>query len=126
MVKRLFVLPFEISMQRVSYNQYFLSTIKIKGYNVMIDEENFLDHPVKNDLSSYDNIKKTCTWSRRRLYNWLFTTLSLFQRYKVIAIDYSKQQALDADPKVIQQIDFTGHIDRNATRFPIIEKEMFR
>ena len=72
MVKRLFVLPFEISMQRVSYNQYFLSTIKIKGYNVMIDEENFLDHPVKNDLSSYD---------------WLFTTLSLFQRYKVIAID---------------------------------------
>ena len=53
----------------------------------MIDEENFLDHPVKNDLSSYDNIKKTCTWSRRRLYNWLFTTLSLFQRYKVIAID---------------------------------------
>ena len=87
MVKRLFVLPFEISMQRVSYNQYFLSTIKIKGYNVMIDEENFLDHPVKNDLSSYDNIKKTCTWSRRRLYSWLFTTLSLFQRYKVIAID---------------------------------------
>ena len=28
--------------------------------------------------------------------------------YKMIAIDLSKQQALDADPKAIQQINFTG------------------
>ena len=26
----------------------------------------------------------------------------------MIAVDLSKQQALDADPKSIQQIDFTG------------------
>ena len=28
----------------------------------------------------------------------------------MIAIDLSKQQALDADPKAIQQINFTGNI----------------
>ena len=28
--------------------------------------------------------------------------------YKMIAIDLSKQQALDADPRVIQQINFYG------------------
>ena len=30
----------------------------------------------------------------------------------MIAIDLSKQQALDADPKAIQQINFTGNLDR--------------
>ena len=29
----------------------------MKDYNVMIDKENFFDHPVKNDLK-YDNIWK--------------------------------------------------------------------
>ena len=31
--------------------------------------------------------------------------------YKMIAIDLSKQQALDADPKPIQQINFTANLD---------------
>ena len=30
----------------------------------------------------------------------------------MIAIDLSKQQALDADPRVIQQINFTASLDR--------------
>ena len=32
--------------------------------------------------------------------------------YRIIAVDLSKQQALDADPKAIQQINFTGDLDR--------------
>ena len=42
----------------------------------------------------------------------LFTT-------KMITIDLSKQQELDADPKAIQQIKFTSNIDRggNTTMF---------
>ena len=32
----------------------------------------------------------------------------------MIAIDLSKQEALDADPKAIQQINFTGNIDQAA------------
>ena len=31
----------------------------------------------------------------------------------MVAIDLSKQQALDADPKAIQQINFTANLDRN-------------
>ena len=30
----------------------------------------------------------------------------------MIAIDLSKQQALDADPKAIQQVNFTGNLAR--------------
>ena len=44
--------------------------------------------------------------------------------YKMIAIDLSKQQALDADPKIVQQINFTGNIGRAAdtTMFFIIKE----
>ena len=42
----------------------------------------------------------------------------------MIAIDLSKQQAHDANPKAIQQINFTGSLDRpeGATMFFIIEE----
>ena len=32
--------------------------------------------------------------------------------YKTIAVDLSRQQALDADPRAIQQINFTANVDR--------------
>ena len=44
------------------------------------------------------------------------------QDYKTIAKDLSKQQAPDADPKTIQQINFTGNLAQQATIFVIIEK----
>ena len=31
--------------------------------------------------------------------------------YKMIAVDFRKQQALDADPRAIQQINFTANLD---------------
>ena len=42
----------------------------------------------------------------------------------MIAIDLSKQQALDADPRAIQQINFTGSLDTagNTTMFFVIEE----
>ena len=40
----------------------------------------------------------------------------------MIAIDLTKQQALDADPKAIQQINFTGNLQQQATIFFIIEE----
>ena len=44
--------------------------------------------------------------------------------YKMIAIDLSKQQALDADPRAIQQINFTANLDRAGnTRFYFILEE---
>ena len=42
----------------------------------------------------------------------------------MIAIDLSKQQELHADPRAIQQINFTANLDENdgATMFLIIEE----
>ena len=36
------------------------------------------------------------------------------EQYESIAIDLSKQQALDAEPKAIQQISFTRNLDHRA------------
>ena len=49
----------------------------------------------------------------------------LKKNYKIIAIDLSKHQALDADPGAIQQINFTANLDRaaNTTMFFITEEE---
>ena len=42
----------------------------------------------------------------------------------MIEIDSSKQQALDADPRAIQKINFTANLDKagNTTIFFIIEE----
>ena len=42
----------------------------------------------------------------------------------MIVVDLSKQQAVDADPKAIQQINFTANLDRAGnTRFYFILEE---
>ena len=41
----------------------------------------------------------------------------------MIAIDLSKQQELDTDPKAIQQINFTGNLDRGVTIFFVNKEE---
>ena len=43
--------------------------------------------------------------------------------YKIMAMNLSKQQALDANPKAIQQINFTANLNRkrNTTMFFITE-----
>ena len=44
--------------------------------------------------------------------------------YKLISIDLSKQKKLDGNQKAIQQIKFTGNLDKasGSTMFLIIEK----
>ena len=54
------------------------------------------------------------------------TPLFLFRNYKFIAVDLSKQQTLNADPKEIQQISFTGNPSRqgnSGTKMFLIIKE---
>ena len=45
-----------------------------------------------------------------------------FKKKKIIAIDLSKQQALDSDPKAIHQINFTGNLENESTIFFIVEE----
>ena len=69
----------------------------------MIDGENYYDHPVKSDMRTYDNIRKIATGQRDDYTAGCLLNYPYFKDYcKMIEIDLSKQQALDADPKEIQ------------------------
>ena len=39
--------------------KYTLQKVEIKYHYVMTDRQNFFDHPVKTDMRTYDNIRKT-------------------------------------------------------------------
>ena len=81
------------------YTEYFLANVEIKDYNVMIDGQNFFDQPVKNKLT-YGSIPKIATDQGDDYTAGCLPDYNHFsESYKMIAIDLSKQQALDADPK---------------------------
>ena len=112
-VKRLFVLAFENDTQRTSHTGPYLPNVEIKNYNVMINGENFFDQPIKMNKVTYGNIRKVATGQGDD-----FTTGCLLSypyvnnTYKMIAFDLSKEQALDADPRAIQEINFIANLDR--------------
>ena len=112
-VNRLFVLAFENDDDRTSDEQYYLPTVEIKDYNIMINSENFFDQPIKNNKVTYENIRKIATGQGHDYTTGCLLDYPDFtDTYKMIAVDLSKQQALDADPRAIQQINFTANIDR--------------
>ena len=87
--------------------------------------KNFFDQPVKNDKITYGNIRKIATgqgddYTTGCLLDYAY----IKDDYKMIAIDLSKQQTLDAGPRAIQQINFTVKLDRaNNTRIFFILEE---
>ena len=83
------------------------------------------DQPVKRDMITYENITKTATGQGDDYTTGCPLDYNYFNSYhKMIVIDLSKQRALDANTKAIQQIKFTGDLDQavGATVFSIIEE----
>ena len=113
-VNRFFVLAFENDTQRTSHAGPYLPNIQLKDYNIMINGEKVFDKPIKSNKVTYENIRKITTGQGDD-----YTTVCLLDypyfkdSYELIAVDLSKQQALDADPRAIQQINFTENLDRN-------------
>ena len=78
----------------------------------MIDGKNFFNQPVKDDNVKYENIRKITIGQGDDYKTGCLLHYTFFKKYKMIALDLSKQQALDADPKAIQQINFTANLNR--------------
>ena len=96
-VNWIFVLTFENDAQSTSNKRYYLPNVDIKDYNVTIDE----------------NIRKIATGhGDDYTTGCLLDYINFKNYYKMIALDLSKQQTLDADPKAIQQINFIANSDK--------------
>ena len=71
----------------------------------MIDGRNFFDQPVKDVLKTNNNIQKIGTGQEDDYTTGCLLDYPCFkEHYKLIAIDLSKPQALDTDPKAMQKI----------------------
>ena len=98
--------------------------MKIKNYNAEIDETNFYDQSINDLIKQYDEIRKMSTGQGDDYTTGFSLDYVYFKDdFRLITADLSKQKALDADPKAIQQIIFTGQVDNEAlTVFYILEK----
>ena len=80
---------------------------RLQGYiriNVLIGGKNVFNQPVKNNkvTLTYENIKKIATdWGDDYTTGCLVDYRYFKYSYKMTALDLSKQQAIDADPKAI-------------------------
>ena len=121
-VKRLFVLAYQAASNRQSFFQFYLPRVMVKDYNVIIDKLAFFDLPIKTKQEAY---KKVIDISRNNEYaTGNLLDYDYFKKYyKLIAIDLSKQQVLQENENLIQQINFVGRLEEAANVFIIIEKK---
>ena len=122
-VNKLFVLPFTRTAEgdnRDSLSRYYVPTVEIKDFNVLIDGKSFFDLPVKNEEEAYEKIIDMSRNNDYRTGN-LLDFANFKNNYRLIAIDLSKQTNL----KNPQQINFIGKLENQtngATMFFIIKK----
>ena len=94
----------------------------IKDFNVIIDKLAFFDLPIKTEEEVYEkiiNISRNNEYTTGNLLDYDY-----FKKYyKLIAIDFSKQQVLQENKDLMQQINFTGRLEQAANVFIIIKKK---
>ena len=98
-----------------------MPNVEIKDYNVIIDGKNCFDQPINNMIKTYESIRKNTIGQGDDYTTGCLLDYSYFKKYKMSAADLSKQQALDADPKAIQQINFTVELNRDGFYFILEE-----
>ena len=121
-VNRLFVLAYQTANDRQSFSQFYLPNVMIKDCNVIIDKLAFFDLPIKTEEEAYEkiiDISRNNEYATGNLLDYDYFK----KHYKLIAIDLSKQQVLQENEDLIQQINFTGKLEEATNVFIIIEKK---
>ena len=118
----MFVLAYQTANDRQSYSQFYLPRVMIKDYHVIIDKLAFFDLPIKTEEKAYEKIIDFGRNNENTTGNLL--DYDYFKKYyKLIAIDLNKQQVLQENEDLIQQINFIGKLEEAANVFIIIEKK---
>ena len=121
-VNRLFVLAYQTADDVQSFSQFYLPKVMIKDFNVIIDKLAFFDLPIKTEEEAYEKIIDISRNNEYITGNLL--DYDYFKNYyKLIAIDLGKQQVLQENKDLVQQINFIGRLTEAANVFIIIEKK---
>ena len=107
---------------KVHIEKKFFSRVKIENYNIEIDGRNFYDQSINDLIKQYDEIRKISTGQGDDYTTGCLLDFAYFEKkYRLIAADLSKEKALDADSRAIQQIIFIGKIDDRIRIYYILE-----
>ena len=122
-VNRLFLLAYQTADDRQSFSEFYLPKVMIKDFNVIIDKLAFFDLPIKTEEE--EAYEKIIDISRNNEYaTGNLLDYDYFKKYyKLIAVDLSKQQVLQENEDLIQQINFIRRLTEAANVFIIIEKK---
>ena len=125
-VKRLFVLAYDNTAGNEqfsddSFEKYFFQRVKIENCSIEIDGRNFYDQPINDSIKQYDKVRKVSTGQGDDYTTGCLLDFAYFEKYyRLIAADLSKQKALDADSRAIQQIIFTDKIKSTVANTKVI------
>ena len=90
----------------------------------MIDGRNIFDQPINSMSKTYESIRKIAIGKGDDYTTSCLLDYPYFKaNYKMIAMDLSKQQALDADPRKIQQINFTANLEMEILQFSLLSNK---
>ena len=121
-VNRLFVLAYQNTDDRQSISNFYLPKVMAKVYNVIIDKLAFFDLHIKTEEEAYDkiiDISRNNEYATGNLLDYDYFR----KHYKLIATDLIKQQVLQENEDLIQEINFIGRLENAANVFIIIEKK---
>ena len=117
------MLAYDDQVTADTHRKYFLPRIKIENYNIEIDGRNFYDQPINDLIKQYDEVRKISTGQGDDYTTGCLLDFAYFEKnYRLIVADLSKQKALDANPRAIQQIIFTGKASENTVIYYILEQ----
>ena len=121
-VNRLFVLAYRVTDDRQLYSRFYLPNVMVKDYSIIIDKLAFFDLPIKTEEETYEKIIDISRNNEYTTGNLL--DYDYFKKYyKLIAINLSKQQVLQENEDLFQQINFIGRLQEAANVFIVIEKK---
>ena len=93
----------------------------------MIGERNFNDQSINDSIKQFDEVRKVSTGQGDDYTTGCLLDYAYFKdNYKLIAVDLSKQKALDVDLSAIQKIVFQvvvgGNINTKIRLYTILEQ----
>ena len=85
---------------------------------------NIFDQPIKNYIKTYNMAKISIGQADDYITGCLLDFTYFKENYKLVPTDLNKRQAFDADPKAIQQINFSRNIVQKMQQyFSLLKKQ---
>ena len=109
--------------ERNSHPKYFLPRVNVKNYNVLIDDRNFYDQPINDQIKKHDEMRKTATGQGDDYTTGYFLDYQYFKdHHQLIVVDLSKQKESDVDSRAVQKFEFHGMLKTNSQVCTVLEK----